>query len=176
MKHFACALVAAALMPMGLAHAQSVLTAETASPGGVAHLSTIGLAEAASKAGAANIQVSDGQTLTNTIVNVAEGKTDISAAPFILPFLLSRGVGPYAAQGPEAGADLASNLAVLYTYNLGVFTLYAFDSSPIKGWEDVAGKRIYNGPPRGGALNNSRAFIKIITGLEDGNGYEGVQV
>ncbi|MEM8591352.1 MAG: TAXI family TRAP transporter solute-binding subunit [Pseudomonadota bacterium] len=175
MKTFVGALAVAALVPLAAA-SQPVLTAETASPGGVAHLSTISLAEAAAKSGAANIQVSDGQTLTNTIVNVAEGNTDISASPFILPFLMSRGVGPYASQGPEAGAELASQLAVLYTYSLGVFTLYAYDSSPVKGWDDVKGARIYNGPPRGGALNNARAVIKIITGLEDGTGYEGVQV
>ncbi|MEM9011385.1 MAG: TAXI family TRAP transporter solute-binding subunit [Pseudomonadota bacterium] len=176
MKHLATSLLAVAALATGPAVAQVNLTAETASPGGVAHLSTISLAEAAAAEGVANIQVSDGQTLTNTIVNVAEGNTDISAAPFILPFLLSRGVGPYAAQGPEQGAELADNLAVLYTYNLGVFTLYAFDSSPVKGWDTIEGQRIYNGPPRGGALNNARAIIKIITGLDDGDGYEGVQV
>ncbi|MEM7188959.1 MAG: TAXI family TRAP transporter solute-binding subunit [Pseudomonadota bacterium] len=175
MKRIFHAAALAAFLPAAAA-AQTNLSAETASPGGVAYLSTISLAEAASSSGAANIQVSDGQTLTNTIVNVAEGKTDISAAPFILPFLLSRGVGPYASQGAEKGAELAGNLAVLYTYTLGVFTLYAYDSSPVKGWDTVEGKRIYNGPPRGGALNNARAVIKIITGLEDGTGYEGVQV
>ncbi|MEM7210486.1 MAG: TAXI family TRAP transporter solute-binding subunit [Pseudomonadota bacterium] len=175
MKRLLHAAVVAAFLP-SLAGAQTNLSAETASPGGVAYLSTISLAEAAASAGAANIQVSDGQTLTNTIVNVAEGKTDISAAPFILPFLLSRGVGPYASQGADKGAELAGNLAVLYTYTLGVFTLYAYDSSPVKGWDTIEGKRIYNGPPRGGALNNARAVIKIITGLDDGAGYEGVQV
>ncbi|MEM6728852.1 MAG: C4-dicarboxylate ABC transporter substrate-binding protein, partial [Pseudomonadota bacterium] len=168
MNKFTRALAAAALLPASALSAQQVLTAETASPGGVAHLSTISLAEAASKAGAANIQVSDGQTLTNTIVNVAEGRTDISASPFILPFLMSRGVGPFASLGPDDGAELASNLAVLYTYNLGVFTLYAFDSVGLDGWNDLEGRRIYNGPPRGGALNNARAVIKIVTGFEDG--------
>ena len=36
------------------------------------------------------------------ILTVAGGKTDIAAAPFILPFLLSKGAGPYASIGPEA--------------------------------------------------------------------------
>ena len=65
------------------------LTGETASPGGSIHLSMVHLAEAASAAGVANIQVADGQTLTNSIQNVAEGKSDIAGTPYILPFLLS---------------------------------------------------------------------------------------
>lgn len=160
----------------GLASAQANLSAETASPGGVAYLSTSSLAEAASVAGVANIQVSDGQTLTNSLQNVAEGKTDITASPIILSFLMKRGVGPYGKLGPEKGAELADKLAVLYTYNLGVFTLAAFDSSGLNGWESIEGKTIFNGPPRGGALNNARAVIKLSSGLDEGKGYKGLQV
>ena len=47
------------------------LTAETAAPGGSIHLSMAHLAEVAAEAGVANIQVADGQTLTNSIQNVA---------------------------------------------------------------------------------------------------------
>ena len=155
--------------------AQGVLTAETASPNTTPGISIIALSEAAAKAGVADIQVTAGQTLTNSVQNVAEGKTDIAAAPFILPFLLSRGVGPYAGLGAEAGGELASNLAVLYTYRISVQGLYAYDSSGISGWDDIAGKTIFNGPPRGAALTNARLLAKTITGLEDGNGYTGIQ-
>ncbi|MEO1550689.1 MAG: TAXI family TRAP transporter solute-binding subunit [Pseudomonadota bacterium] len=166
----------AALCLAPLANAQTILTAETASPNTAPGISIISLSEAASKAGVADIQVTSGQTLTNSVQNVAEGKTDIAAAPFILPFLLSRGVGPYAGLGEEAGAELASNLAALYTYRISVQGLYAYDSAGIGGWDDLEGKTIYNGPPRGAALTNARLLIKVITGLEEGSGYTGVQV
>ena len=81
--------------------AQENLTAETASPGASIHLSMAHLAEVAAAAGVANIQVADGQTLTNSIQNVAEGKTDIAGTPYILPFLLSAGRGPYSKLGAE---------------------------------------------------------------------------
>ena len=68
-----------------------------------------------------------GQTLTNS-VNVAEGKSDIAAAPFVLPFLMSRAVGPYA-NGKEKGAELAANLQVLYTYRIACQSLYAYNSN-----------------------------------------------
>jgi TRAP-type uncharacterized transport system substrate-binding protein len=151
------------------------LTAETAGPGGAPYTTIISLGELASKAGIANFQVLDSQTLTNSLQNVAEGKSDVAAAPFILPFLLSKGAGPYAKLGKAKGAELAGNLAVLYTYRFGGMSLYAYDSSSVKGWGDLKGKRLINGPPRGAALANARAMTKIITGLTDGKDYKGVQ-
>lgn len=170
------AAVAVALSLATGAWAQANLTAETANAAGVPGNTVLALGEFAAAAGVANIQVATGQTLTNSIQNTAEGKTDISATPFILPFLMSRGAGPYAKLGKEKGAELASNLSVLYTYRLGTFTLSAFNSSTVKGWDDLEGATIYNGPPRGGALTNARNVIKIASGLEDGSGYTGVQV
>ncbi len=167
--------VAALALATG-AQAQSILTAETAAPNTTPGISIISLSEAAAKNGVADIQVSAGQTLTNSVQNVAEGNTDIAAAPFILPVLMSRGVGPYASLGADAGAELVKNLAVLYTYRVSVQGLMAYDSANISGWDGLEGKTIYNGPPRGAALTNARLLIKVNTGLEEGSGYSGVQV
>jgi len=135
----------------GTVQAQSTvnLTAETASPGGSIHLSMSHLGEVAAEMGIANIQVADGQTLTNSIQNVAEGKTDIAGTPYILPFLMSLGRGPYSKLGPEKGAELASNLRALYPVTLGIFAMYA---------------------------SNARSIIQLATGLKEGEGYKGVQV
>ena len=168
--------VIASVAMVTAATAQTNLTAETAAPNTAPGVSVISLAEVAGAAGVANIQVSTGQTLTNSVQNVAEGKSDIAAAPFILPFLLSRGVGPYAGLGKEKGAELASNLAVLYTYRISVQGLFAYDSAGISGWDGLEGKTIFNGPPRGAALTNARLLIRVNTGMEEGKGYDGVQV
>ena len=156
--------------------AQVNLTAETASPGGATHLSPSHLAEIAGTQGIANIQLADGQTLTNSIQNVAEGKTDIAGTPHILPFLMSRGVGPYGSLGKEKGAELAGNLRAINPFTLGVFFLFAYDAKGIGGWDDLKGRKIYNGPPRGGALTNARSMIQIVAGLKEGDDYEGIQV
>ncbi|WP_420863996.1 TAXI family TRAP transporter solute-binding subunit [Algirhabdus cladophorae] len=158
------------------AQAQTILTAETAAPTGVPGTTVLSLSEAASKAGIADMQVTTGQTLTNSVQNVAEGKTDVAAAPFVLPFLMSRGVGPYANLGKEKGAELAGNLRVLYTYRLAVQALFAYDSANFDGWNAVEGATIFNGPPRGAALTNARNLVRLATGLEDGKGYTGIQV
>jgi TRAP-type uncharacterized transport system substrate-binding protein len=158
------------------ASAQANLTGETAPATQLVAQVMFGVAELAANAGIANIQIAAGQTLTNSVQNVAEGKTDIASAPFILPFLLSRGAGPYASIGPDDGAELTANLSVLYTYRLSVTGLVTYESSDFDGWDSVPGSRIYNGPPRGAALNKARAMIRLVTGLNDGEGYEGVQV
>lgn len=156
--------------------AQSLLTAETGPPGTVPFVSTTVLAEIASGAGIAEMQVADSQTLTNSLQNVAEGKTDVSGAPLILTFLMSRGAGPYAKLGAEKGAELVGNVQALYTFNYGGFGLYAYNSSSVKGWDDVAGKTILNGPPRGAALTNDRGILQLVSGVEDGKDYKGIQV
>ena len=155
--------------------AQVNLSAETVSPGGSAYLGPAHLAEVASARGIANVQLNDSAVLTNSVQNVAEGKTDIAVMPMILPFLLSRGVGPYGSLGAEKGGELAANLRMLYPYSLGVFFMYAFESQGISGWDDLKGKKVMNGPPRGAALNNARSIIQIVTGMKDGEGYTGVQ-
>ena len=169
------ATVAAMVFGSG-AFAQANLTAETASPGGATYLSLAHLTEIAGTNGIASIQLADGQTLTNSIQNVAEGKTDIAGTPYILPFLMGRGVGPYGSLGVEKGAELAENLRVINPFTLGIFFLYAYDAKGIEGWDDLRGRKIYNGPPRGGALTNARNMIQIVAGLKDGEDYEGLQV
>jgi len=170
------ALVAAGAIAAAGANAQVNLTAETASPGGSIFLSMAHLGEVAAEFGIANIQIADGQTLTNSIQNVAEGNTDIAGTPYILPFLMSKGRGPYSKLGPEKGAELAENLRALYPVTLGIFTLYGYDSVGMDGWSDIEGRTIYNGPPRGGALSNARAILQLTTGLKEGDGYTGLQV
>lgn len=164
---FACALPAA--------HAAENLTAETTSVGSSPQVSISYLAEVAGEAGIANLQVQGGQTLTNTVINVAEGKTDIGSTPLILPFLLKLGRGPYSKQG-EKGAELAANLRALSPYSFGSYTLFTFESTGIKSFDQLKGKTIYNGPPRGGALIGARQVLQIVAGLKEGEGYKGVQV
>jgi len=156
--------------------AQSILSAETGPPGTVPFTAMAALAEIASAEKIANFQVADSQTATNSLQNLAEGKTDVSLAPLILTFLMSKGAGPYAKLGKDKGAELISNVRVLHTYNYGGFGLFAYNSASVKGWNSVKGKTILNGPPRGAALTNSRGILTLVSGADDGKDYKGIQV
>ena len=165
---------ALALAP-SFAFAQTTLTAETTSPGSTPHYIDSTLAAVLDSAGVATMQITEGATLTNSVQAVAEGQLDMAPAPLILPFLLSRGIGPYSGIGPEQGAELAGNIRVLF-FNAGAAQLFGhYNSNPIEDIRDLAGKRIWNGPPRGAALTSGRAMIELLSGEKDGEGYEGVQ-
>lgn len=173
---FALAAVLTGCVGASTSFAQSNLSAETAAPNTVPGTSVLSLGEVAAQEGIADIQVKTNQTLTNSVQNVAEGSTDVATAPFLLPFLLSRGAGPYGALGAEKGAELAGQLATLYTYRYSVYGLSAYDSKQFAGWDAIEGATLYNGPPRGAALTKARGLVKLATGLDDGEGYSGVQV
>jgi len=177
LKTLRTALVAAtATLAASAATAEVNLTSQTAGAGTPVGLTATALVEYASALGIANIQLKDGQTGTSYIKGMAEGKIDIVSGPFILPFLLSRGAGPYSKLGKEKGAELGKNIRLLYPYTLSVFYLYAYDSKGINSWKDLAGKKVLNGPPRGAATSNSRALIQIFGGLKPKKDYESVTV
>lgn len=155
--------------------AQVNLTAMTSTPGVAVHLTIAHLAEVASERGIADIQITLGQTGVNATLAVAEGRTDIGICPFILPFLMSRGVGPFADLGAERGAELAGNLRVLYPYSFGAYTLYGYETAGVTGWDNLEGRRVLDGPPRGAATNEARSLIQVMTGLEAGTGFTGVE-
>jgi TRAP-type uncharacterized transport system substrate-binding protein len=154
---------------------QRNLSAETAGATGVPGNVMGHMADVLGEKKIADLQVAQGQTLTNSVRNVAEGKTDIASGPIILTFLLARGVGPYAKIGKKKGAELAANLRALYPYNAGGFFGLFYTNKGYKSWSDLKGKSIWNGPPRGAALNNGRSTLQMAAGLRDGKDYRGVQ-
>jgi TRAP-type uncharacterized transport system substrate-binding protein len=135
-----------ALAPV-MATAQATLTAETTTPGSTPHYIDSTLAAVLDSAGVATMQITEGATLTNSVQAVAEGRLDMAPAPLILPFLLSKGIGPYSGVGPEKGAELAANIRVIF-FNAGSAQMLGYyNNNPIEDIRDMAGKRIWNAPP-----------------------------
>jgi uncharacterized protein len=97
-----------------MAMAQANLTVETSSPGNSLHLSTLHLADVLGRADIANLQVQEGQSATNSMLNVAEGQSDTLTAPTLLHVLLENGRGPFSTVGAR-GKEIAPNVKVLYT-------------------------------------------------------------
>jgi len=176
LKTLKTAIIASTVLAASAAQAQVNLTSNTAGAGTAVGLTATALVEYANDRGIANIQLKDGQTGTNYIQAVGEGKVDIVNGPFILPFLLSRAAGPYASLGKEKGAELGANIRLLYPYTLSIFSMYAYDAKGVKGWDDLKGRKILNGPPRGAATTNSRALIQLFGGAKVDADYESVTV
>ena len=111
------------------AHAQGVtLSSASASPGGATDMVSKYQAEIAAANNIATIQVQVGQVLTKTMLQVAQGKTDMSAAANILYFLMSKGLGPYSGLGKEKGKhwlEVSSDDSTLIHYG-PLSALYLF--------------------------------------------------
>ena len=152
------------------------LVSNTAGAGTTAGLTATALVEYAANRGIANIQLKDGQTGTNYILALAEGKIDLANGPFVLPFFMSRAAGPYSNIEKDQGAELAANIRLLYPYTLSIFTMYAYDAKGIGGWDDLEGRTVLNGPPRGAATLNSRSLLQVFAGLKAKDDYESVTV
>ena len=103
----------AALFVANTAQAQNVtLSMAAAQPGGATDISAKNLAEVAAAGNIATIQVQVGQVLTKTMVQVAQGKTDLTAGAFILKFLMGKGLGPYSGLGKVKGKALADKASI----------------------------------------------------------------
>ena len=170
------AIAAAVTLTSTAVLAQTNLTFHTAGSGTPVALTATALVEYAAERGIANIQLKEGQTATNYLQALAEGKIDLANGPFVLPFLMSKGAGPYAKLGKEKGAELSENIQLLYPHTLAVFTMYAYNAKGIKGWDDLKGRKILNGPPRGAATGNSRALAQFFGGAKHDKDYESVTV
>ncbi|KEJ90054.1 TAXI family TRAP transporter solute-binding subunit [Sulfitobacter donghicola] len=158
------------------AFAQATLTAETTTPGSTPHYIDTTLAAVLESAGVATLQITEGATLTNSVQAVAEGQLDMAPAPLILPFLLSKGIGPYSGIGAEKGAELAGGLRAIFFTAASAQIFGHYNSGAITDIRNLEGMRIWNGPPRGAALNSGRATVQLLSGLKDnGEGYESVQ-
>jgi len=168
---------AAALLIAGTAQAQNItLTHEAGSAGGASDIAAKNLAEVAAAGKIATIQVQAGTTLTKSMLQVAQGKTDIAASPFLLKFLMARGLGPYSGLGKVKGKVLGNSLRLLYPYHIATFFLISFQSTGIDSFAKLKGKTIHNGPPRGGALISARQIIQLSAGYKEGRDYKGKQI
>ena len=168
--------IAATSLHMASAQAEVNLTMHTAGSGTPVALTATALVENAAERGIANIQLSEGKVATNYLKELAEGKIDLANGPFILPFLMTKGAGPYAKVGKEKGAELGANIQLLYPHTLAVFTMYAYNAKGVSGWDDLKGRKILNGPPRGAATSNSRALAQFFGGAKHGQDYESITV
>ena len=119
-------LATSAVLMTSMAFGQVNLTSHTAGAGTAVAITATALVEYAADRGIANIQLKDGQTGTKYVKGLAEGKIDIITAPFILPFVLGKAVGPYSKMDKAEAAELAKNIQLLYPWPLPFQIFFCF--------------------------------------------------
>lgn len=157
-------------------NAATVLTAEGGGQGSSSHVPLVALGKAASNAGVAELQVTDGNTLTKSILNIALGKTDMGIVPVAAANLLSAGKGPYKKLDKGKRTMLKSNLRTLFGFEAGYYGLITYADSGIQSLADIKGKKVLVGPPSGAASANAIKIIAAETGYKPNEDYEAVKM
>jgi len=121
-----------------------------------------------------SLQVVLGQTLTRAALKLAAGRIDMAVVPPGAYRTMSRGVGPYEQQGEQA-KQLAPNIRALFGFPAGTFHAITWADSGIESWADVAGKRVYIGPPAGAASGQIKQLIALGSGGLTDADYEGIR-
>jgi len=158
----------------GMAHGQSL----SIEGGGAASLTGIVPQTYAQFTAGADIslQVVLGQTLTRSALKLAAGRIDMAVVPPNAYGAMTRGVGPYAQQGDQA-KELAGNIRALFAFPAGTFHAVTWADSGVEDWSDVAGRRVYIGPPAGAASAQIQALIELSSGglTVNAGDYEGIR-
>ena len=120
-----------------------------------------------------NIQVDATGAATKHMIEVAEGKLDMSmTSPTVYNFMKA-GTVMYS-KLPNAAA-LAENLQLVYWFPLGQYHIVTYADSGIETPADLKGKRIFLGPPGGGAWAAANKWVNIISGFEPDKDYDNVK-
>lgn len=170
---FATGLLAAGLSLGMLAQAASI-SVEAANPGSQSGALAQALAQYTEREGI-SLEVILGQALTRSAMKVAAGQAD---STFVVPpvvQMMREASGPYEAHGDRT-RDLAENLRALFGLPGGIFHAVAWANAGIESWHDVAGKRVYVGPPGGSAAPMITGMIELETGLVADEDYDTVRI
>lgn len=176
MKHVATltAIGAAILMTIGAAPAKENLKMAVTDPGSSNYLVMTTFAQIVNEH-VPDVEISVDATgaATKHMVEVAQGKKDLSMTSVTIYKFMTEGSRMYSklSKAPE----LSKNLGLITWFPYGAYHTVVYADSGIEELKDIKGKKVFLGPPGGGAWNTANSWIKAVTGYEPGKDYENVK-
>lgn len=125
--------------------------------------------------GGVDLQINSGQTLTKACLKLGQGEIDAAVCPPPAHLAMFAGAGPFR-NDVEAAKAAAPNIRGLFAFSGGFFHPIARAGSEVETWEDIAGLRVFTGPPAGSANGQSQSIIEAATGYKAGEDYEAVRL
>ena len=119
-----------------------------------------------------DMQVRATGAATRHIVEAAQGKVDFLFSSSIINLLMMKNLGPY--KNMENAPELEKNLGMIFNYEIGPYHYITRADSGIEKLEDIAGRKIFAGPPGGAAKRVCLGNIKDASGLVGGKDFEAV--
>ena len=119
-----------------------------------------------------DMQVRATGAATRHVVEAAQGKVDFFFNSGTINWLMAKNLGPY--KKMENAPELEKNLGMIFNYEIGPYHYITRADSGIEKLEDIAGRKIFAGPPGGAAKRVCLGNIKLTTGLVGGEDFEAV--
>lgn len=151
------------------ASAADIMRFEGIQAGSTAGTFSVAWVQAGQKDSGVKIQMSTGKPVTKAVLLGAQGKADLFLyTPGIAHFMKNQIV--MFSKVKEA-KELSKSLRGIMNFPLGPYHYIVWESSGIKSFNDLKGKKVFLGPPGGAAPNISSAFIEAVSGLKASEDY-----
>ncbi|MBJ6373475.1 TAXI family TRAP transporter solute-binding subunit [Sedimentitalea arenosa] len=118
------------------------------------------------------IQLNATGAATRHVLEVAMGRSDFCMSSPVIHALMRRQAAMY--EKIEQAPELVKNLRTVLNFPMGVYHIAVYGSSGITAMDQIAGKRVFLGPPGGAAYTTMERLFKAVAGLEAGTDYEAV--
>jgi hypothetical protein len=142
-----------------------ILRADTGSPGNMSHTSTMVLSKIWSRELGTSTQINDSQTLTRSALKLGRGQIEMMPFPTAIYEFLSKGSRMYKKKLHTQAIAASKNVRAIFGFVAAYFHPVAFESTGIKSWQDIRGKRVFTGPPSGAAAVMSDQITTIVATL-----------
>ena len=120
------------------------------------------------------VQVSAVGAGTRHMLLVAQRKMDFCLWGPTPYNLLYRQIGPF--RKIKNGPEMTTKLSMLFSFQIGIYHAVVYDSSGIKSYGDIKGKKVFLGPPAGVATRNMRLIVEAMTGYLPGKDYQQIKL
>ncbi|WP_254682259.1 TAXI family TRAP transporter solute-binding subunit [Marinomonas sp. FW-1] len=172
LRHGLCVagLMFSSIFVASVSHAEQI-GMEAASPNSILGMVPQAMAPYWSQSGI-DVQLSLNQTLTKSLLKIAQGSLDSGIVPPPAFTALQSGNGPYTKISDKA-TEISGNVRGLFTIPGSYYHAITRADSGIKSWPDAKGKRIFIGPPAGAANAQIVSLIEA-GGLAEGD-YEAIK-
>jgi TRAP transporter TAXI family solute receptor len=173
MTHFTKALTAGALCLglTGAAGAAENIKMATIAPGTSAYLTMSTMATIVN-AGQDKYEITVDATgaATKHVVNMAEGQLDFVMTSPTVHFLLQNQKAMY--QKLSKAPELSKRIALAFWFPYGAYHVVSYADADIMKLDDLRGKKVFLGPPGGGAWNAAAQWVEAQTGMKPGVDYD----
>ena len=116
------------------------------------------------------IDVSSGGVATRHALDAARGTTDFFLSSPTNYHFMRESMNMY--QNVEEASLLAENLRSLMNFPIGVYSIFTYLDSGIRSMKGIKGKKVFAGPPSGGAKTIATALVEGMSGLKANEDFE----